>query len=218
MYTCHFLNISSLLKYCMAVFLLTTLYACQPSTVYYSYEVVPAEGWRKCDTLNFILPDTLTPKTYHMEIGLRHSGKYPYRDIWLELTQYIPSESKPKEWKERKDTIHIYLANEKGKWNSTGTTGGYYQLLSPAGSLTIYPNRSAQEWVAETAENKDTVVTTKENKPANDFIHAKKNKYTFDGQQHKINKQDRLYLKMTHIMTDSILLNISDVGIKLSEM
>ena len=215
----HFLQSNILLKCGITICLLTTLYACQPSTVYYSYEAIPTEGWRKCDTLSFILPNTLAPSTYHMEVGIRHSGKYPYRDVWLELTHYIPSETELHEWKEQKDTIHIYLANKKGNWKSTGTTGGHYQLLSESGLLTVYPEFPQEEQSTNHLidQQKTSETNNHTQKTVKTFVHAKEKKYTFQGQQHKIGKQNRLQVKLVQIMTDSLLQNISDVGIRLSK-
>ena len=43
---------------------------------------------------------------------------YPYRDLWLSVS--LPGKTEP-------DTVQLYLANDRGNWNSNGTASGYYQ-------------------------------------------------------------------------------------------
>lgn len=210
--------ISRILKYSLAVLLSAILYACQQSTVYYTYHDIPTEGWAKNDTLSFLLPDTLTPGTYNLEIGIRHSGKYAYRDMWLELTQYVPSAYVASDWVAHRDTIHLYLANEKGNWEGAGTTGGYFQLITKVGMLTVYPHSVEQEVVHLTTSS-DSTANLKGHNVISDkksMLHSKKTKYTFKGKKHRVEKQDRLCLRLTQIMTDSVLYHVSDVGIRLT--
>ena len=55
---------------------------------------------------------------YSTKIGVRHTVSYPYRDLWLSVS--LPDKGKS-------DTVHLYLANERGNWNGNGTASGYYQ-------------------------------------------------------------------------------------------
>lgn len=202
------MQISRFLKFGLIILFLSVLYACKPDTVYYTYNAISSNGWSKKDTLQFNLPDTLSPGTYHLEVGVRHSGKYIYRDLWLELTQYMPSKEKPNHWVAKKDTIHIYLANEKGNWNGTGTTGGHFQLLSPSGDIMIPMENN----LVSPSEDLVSISTD-----ANSIQkHKQKDKYTYEGKQHGLNKMARFHLKVTHIMTDTLLMHISDVGLQLT--
>mgnify|MGYP002226777513 CR=1 FL=1 len=73
----------------------------------------------KSDSLAFHLPVGLSFRvSTGMEIGLRHTGEYPYRDIWLSVTQ-LEGDSIPP----RTDTLHIYLTDEKGHWVQSGAMG-----------------------------------------------------------------------------------------------
>lgn len=175
--------------------------ACQPNTTYYMYQPVSSKGWNRTDTLIFNLPDSLTFGTYKLGIGIRHTGKYPYRDLWLELSQLTPDEKAEGKWKEKKDTLHLYLANKQGNWMGSGTTSGHFQLLLDCGEFTL-------------PEDSITTGTMQ----ANEGISSKKKKkYTFVGQRKAIGKQSKFQVKVTHIMTDSILHHISDVGILLKK-
>lgn len=89
--------------------------ACHTDTLYHVYQAVPGEkGWNKSDSLIFTLPPEVAAGTYGMEIGIRHTGGYPYRDIWLSVTQVEGEDSLAS----HTDTLHIYLADEKGPGNS----------------------------------------------------------------------------------------------------
>ena len=220
----QFMNIRHLLNYCLGVFAFLCLYACQTDTVYYTYNPISTDGWKKTDTLQFYLPDTLSLGTYHLEVGIRHTGKYPYRDVWLELIQYLPKPNTVNDWIEHKDTIHIYLANEKGVWNGTGTTSGHFQLLSTVGDITIDGNNISSEEetenkeVQESEEKKITNKTkTKSNTSTSSAPKSKRKKYTLEGKTHRLGKMANHHLKVTHIMTDSLLLHVSDVGLRLSK-
>lgn len=99
------------------------LSACHTDTKYHVYQSVPGEGsWQKTDSLVFNLPPDVPAGTCRMEVGIRHTGTYPYRDIWLSVTQ-IDGDSLPP----HTDTLHIYLADEKGQWSHEGAIGGLYQ-------------------------------------------------------------------------------------------
>lgn len=229
------MQISKFSKYYLAILSFICLCACQQDTLYFTYEPVPTDGWSKTDTLQFYLPDTLSPGTYHLEVGVRHSGKYPYRDLWLELTQYIPSPTSDDEWIESKDTIHVYLANEKGNWNGSGTTSGYFQHLSAAGEITIANKDAALNEDEQIKSEVNTKVTPskaevkkgvsynsstskdKGNDPKQRKAQSKRKKYTFKGKGHTLGKQDKYHLKVTHIMTDSLLLHISDIGLRFTK-
>lgn len=136
----------------LSTFLTGGLTACHTDTVYHVYHPVSVNGWSKQDTLIYILPDSLKTGRYQLEISVRHTEAYPYRDIWLELAfeqkkaQQIPIvQTEPKDSLEItepdisvdsmtwvRDTLHFYLADDKGRWVKGGTIGSLYQFSSPA--------------------------------------------------------------------------------------
>ena len=205
------MNINRLLKYFLGVSLFLIVCACQHDTVYYTYNPVPVDGWKRGDTLQFCLPDTLSPGTYNLEVGVRHSDNYPYRDLWLELTQYIPCTESTDSWITKRDTIHLYLANEKGNWNGTGTTGGHFQLISPVGSLTLH-----NDSLHHITETSTLIPDDKEMKVPREKSQEIPKKYTFLGKRHKLGRDAKHHLDMVQIMTDSVLLHISDIGLRLT--
>lgn len=99
------------------------LSACHTNTQYHVYQSVSGgEGWQRTDSVGFELPPEVPAGTYQMEVGIRHTGAYPYRDIWLSVTR-VDGDSLPS----HTDTLHIYLADEKGQWHHEGAVGGLFQ-------------------------------------------------------------------------------------------
>lgn len=94
------------------------LASCSTNTVYHRYYPIENNEWKRTDTIFFTLHDSIGYGTYNTKIGVRHTVSYPYRDLWLTVS--LPN-------KEKIDTIHLYLANERGNWNGNGTASGYYQ-------------------------------------------------------------------------------------------
>lgn len=188
--------------------------SCQNNTAYYNYQSLSKNEWSKTDTLQFFLPDTLNAGEYNLEIGVRHTGKYPYRDLWLELTQYVLDEqSQTNSWIEQTDTFHLYLADEKGKWLGNGTTSSFFQFLSPCGTLTLPDSKNAENMTEKSSITEET-----EKEPAIPQEEQKngKKKYTFLGTEKIVGSESKLKIQIVHIMQDSILPHIADIGIRLS--
>ncbi len=130
---------------------------CRNSTVYHTYQPTTERGWLSKDTLYYALPTDILPNNFKLNIGIRHTELYPYKDIWVEVGC--------KENPAKKDTFHLYLTDQKGHWTSN-TTGRLYQCNFDKGNL----NLSSQD--------------------------------------------STLYI--IHLMSDSILTGIHDMGIRLS--
>lgn len=102
------------------------------ATVYHRYHAVSSsQGWKQTDTLAFLIPDTLSGHQYELEIGLRHTEMYPYRDIWMALLHPLDSLAP--------DTFHLELASPEGEWLGKGNAGNTYQYSTYAGKLTLLP-------------------------------------------------------------------------------
>ena len=91
--------------------------ACQENTRYHSYQSIKRTGWGRMDTISFHLPPRIPDGEYDMQIGIRFSEKYPYRDIWLGISYANDSLIISK------DTLHLYLATENGEWAGNGFGG-----------------------------------------------------------------------------------------------
>lgn len=113
-------------RVCMALITLVACFltACHTDTRYHVYQTIPGvDGWNKSDSLVFHLPANFPKGEYQLEVGLRNTGGYPYRDIWLSVTR-IEEDSL---LVCSTDTLHFYLADEDGRWAQEGAIGGLYQ-------------------------------------------------------------------------------------------
>ena len=79
---------------------------------YSDFATLPDYGWRYDDTVTFVTPSAQG----EMRVALRHSTRYPYRNVWLEVTRLAPdSGASP-----LRDTIELELADPFGLWKGTG--------------------------------------------------------------------------------------------------
>lgn len=115
--------------------------SCQQETAYFSFQSVPPTGWTKKDTLVFALPSTLNPGQYHMDLGVRHTSQYAYRDLWI----YIQLNSADSISPIKAERAQLILAQKDGKWNGTGISGKYQCLIAYPTPIDISPNDSVKE-------------------------------------------------------------------------
>lgn len=109
---------------------LSGITACRNSTVYHTYQPTGTNGWPVNDSLYYSLSPQSVPGVFRLNIGIRHTELYPYKDIWLEIG------CKGNETK--KDTFHLYLTDQDGHW-SNSTTGHLYQCDFDEGMLHLSP-------------------------------------------------------------------------------
>lgn len=124
---------------CLPVCLL--LAACHGNTVYHSYRPVATTGWGKGDTLVYTLPASIPPGRYEMEIGIRHQETYPYRDVWIAISQNMQDTLVY-----TTDTLQLFLADETGNWYGNGP-GGLYQFAQSCNSQFIITQESASKHI-----------------------------------------------------------------------
>ena len=136
--------------------------ACKENTLYHSYQSIKRTGWEKMDTISFHLPSRIPNGEYDMQIGIRFSERYPYQDIWLEAGHANDSLIVSK------DTLHLYLATEKGEWKGEGF-----------GGLKQYTYIAPQPFTIQ-------------------------------------NPEKRMRFIINHLMSDSILKEVYDIGIQLT--
>ena len=101
-------------KFLLVFILFAGLTACNQNEVYFKYQTLPASGWDKdsLKTFDFNITDTL--KAYNLYINVRHTGSYPYQNLWLFL------DTKDAKGKISRDTIECFLADQFGKWLGSG--------------------------------------------------------------------------------------------------
>ena len=80
--------------------------SCTGHNRFHSYLPIDRNGWKRTDTLCFhAIPTDTNESSLEISLGIRHTHRYPYRDIWLVI---------------EKDTLHIELADEQGRWKGKG--------------------------------------------------------------------------------------------------
>lgn len=80
---------------------------------YSDFATLPDEGWRYGDSVTFVTPEA----EGELLVAVRHSIKYPYRNIWLEVSRKGPDSVAAKVVR---DTVELELADPFGLWKGTG--------------------------------------------------------------------------------------------------
>ena len=97
------LKLANKLLFPLVLLLITS---CTGHNRFHSYLPVNKDGWKRTDTLCFhAVPIDTNRNCMEISLGIRHTHRYPYRDIWLTIG---------------KDTLHIDLADEQGRWKGKG--------------------------------------------------------------------------------------------------
>ena len=100
--------------------------SCSEGEVYYRYHHIDKGRWER-DSLQVFEIDSasLHPRRqYALSIELSTNNNYPYRDIWLHVAHNLVDTLF------QRDTLHVAVADERGKWLGTGV-GGLHQLSIP---------------------------------------------------------------------------------------
>lgn len=124
------------LSCCMAIL----ISGCRDTVGYHVYQPTAENGiWERTDTLNYSVPAMLPAGKYEVAVSVRHTDVYPYKDLWLWIehdmdksTGYVG------------DTLHVQLADDKGRWYEGNSTGSLftctqklpYTLYLPVDSMT----------------------------------------------------------------------------------
>lgn len=115
-----------------AILFLGLLAACQPDTMYHSFHTLPKDGWNKGDTLVFTIPvENIQPKTYELQVEIRHTNELAYRSLWVIVYQNAQDSTHF-----TADTLQCVLTNEKGRFTGTGLNN-YYQKSFPLKTVTL---------------------------------------------------------------------------------
>lgn len=124
----------------VGIFLL--LASCEGGTAYHVYHSLPADGWRKQDTLVYTLPRQEVPAgIYRLEIGMRNIPSYPYRDLWL-VWMHNGNDTLVFQ----KDTLHLYLADSMGHWYGENQTATLYShVYAVCDSFIVHQNAQQHE-------------------------------------------------------------------------
>lgn len=96
----------------LAAFLLV---GCSDQVVFQASTSMPSWGWDRSDTLVYELDITDTVNTHDLFIDIRHTGDYPFSDMYLFVDLKGPGD------RHLRDTVECLLADPTGRWYGKGT-------------------------------------------------------------------------------------------------
>lgn len=106
--------------------------ACHRQTIFTQTQAIDPEGWRSEDFAQFEVDITDTTNVYHLDLHLRHDGRYRFSNLFLFINTTAPT------GEFIKDTIECTLADPSGKWRGKGI-GGQYQYTFPFKTQVVFP-------------------------------------------------------------------------------
>jgi gliding motility-associated lipoprotein GldH len=106
--------LSSSLKACLLLTMSLMVCTCVNINVYEQNVAIDHSAWPEGKILRYEYNSTDTITTKLLSIGLRHTGLYPYSNIYLFITTIAPN------GKSIKDTVEYNLVNDNGKWIGSG--------------------------------------------------------------------------------------------------
>jgi len=97
-----------------AVALWVVFSSCDSKRVYEKNAEIPGNTWDASNKVKFEVEITDTVSGNNVLINLRHTGFYPYCNLFLFINTTFPN------GKTTRDTVECLLADDKGKWFGEG--------------------------------------------------------------------------------------------------
>jgi gliding motility-associated lipoprotein GldH len=91
------------------------LAGCAENVVYQAAVPIDADGWDRTFTPEFAFDVTDTLNRHHLFIDVRHTGEYPFSDLYLFVDLTGP------DGRHARDTVQCLLADPTGRWYGKGT-------------------------------------------------------------------------------------------------
>lgn len=119
----------------LPVLLVTTLvlFSCRPGSIYNESEQIPGQEWKADNTISFSAPVSDTLNAYDINLVVRSTSSYPYRNLFLFVETRSPDGYRIK------DTVEYFLADEKGNWYGSGL-GDINDLSVPFKTNVLFPD------------------------------------------------------------------------------
>ncbi len=108
------------------------LVSCNPGNIYTESEKIPGYTWNTGNIITFMAPIADTTNACDINLVIRTSKSYPYRNIFLFVKTSSPAGYSIK------DTVEYFLADEKGNWYGSGL-GDINDLSVPFKTNVIFP-------------------------------------------------------------------------------
>jgi gliding motility-associated lipoprotein GldH len=102
------------------------LVSCNNEGVFYQYRHIDRGRWYSDSVIQFKIDATALNLgvPYDLSIEITSNGRYPYRDIWMQVAHNLTDTTLHYE------EVHYFLADDFGRWLGDGV-GGLYQLSLP---------------------------------------------------------------------------------------
>ncbi len=98
--------------------------SCGKQPVFHEYKLINTGSWSSDSSYVFNVAINNTAVLYDLSVGVRHTGDYPYQNLWLFVKQTTPDHEITY------DTIFCTMADYTGKWYGAGN-GSIYTLQVP---------------------------------------------------------------------------------------
>lgn len=120
-------------KLLAAVVFAGLLCGCKPKVNdFINYENIDPSGWKYGEKVTFHPEQTDSCVEGRLDLALRHTNDYPYRNLWLEVTSSDSVNT-------RIDTVNILLSDVYGNWYGTGIGTDFQIEKTIADSLKFFP-------------------------------------------------------------------------------
>lgn len=91
--------------------------ACDPGRIYEKNLSVNAGGWMYSEQLDFEVNIPDTSSAYNIYLNVRHSDRYAYSNLWIQLKTMLPDSSV------MTDKVQVELALPDGEWTGNCIDG-----------------------------------------------------------------------------------------------
>ena len=109
------------------------LFSCKPKSIYNESEQIPGQEWNAGNTISFSAHISDTVNAYDINLLIRSTSSYPYRNLFLFVETRSPAAYRIK------DTVEYFLADEKGNWYGSGL-GDINDLSLPFKTNVLFPD------------------------------------------------------------------------------
>lgn len=114
--------------------ILILAYSCQNKAVYDVYQAIPESSWKYENSPLFKVEIADTTSLYALKLNVRHSGNYPYANLWMKFSIVSPKGLKGT------DSLNVMLADPTGKWYGKGL-GDIYDVKIPIRNGIKFPEK-----------------------------------------------------------------------------
>jgi gliding motility-associated lipoprotein GldH len=109
------------------------LFSCHTGSIYNESKSIPGYKWNADQTISFSAPVSDTLNAFDINLVIRTTNSYPYRNLFLFIETRSPEDYRIK------DTVEYFLADEKGNWYGSGL-GDINDLSVPFKTNVLFPD------------------------------------------------------------------------------